>query len=448
MASDMQQPDRSTEAAAEARQAGVPLTNGTHNAAAADTSSALPPEVIIADVTAISNESSKQQSSAGDAAASGDDAADSSHTPAAETDSVAGVNQQLTDISLSQDLDSDSGAAEAAAVSLPAETADVSQLGASHVPLQQSPSLDEPLPASTARINSDAFFQEDEDEAKFTLDEGETPPQASPVAPPPVAAVIQTDAEREAQDREDEAIQQRLRRQREEAAAAAAASAADASRSVSPPVHNRPMSPPPGSAPRSPLPPPGIEPPEFRGLLYFDGIDTVGRPIVVVNARADAMLQPKLRNRAMEYMKRRLEPIVYQGPYVLCMIASGHQGDTSSKLPAMWLIRAYRSLSRPYKKNVKFIILVRPSAMLSTMMVVLRPFLSLKAARKLHKVDSLLDIDAVTGGDVKAEQLGARFLREELGVEPGTSLTPQGSALAPIPERAESLDEEVQLGSF
>ena len=103
--------------------------------------------------------------------------------------------------------------------------------------------------------------------------------------------------------------------------------------------------------------------------------------------------------------------------------------------------------------------LVRPSAMLSTMMVVLRPFLSAKAARKLHKVraglllwaarwtrswhphadlcraavmclslparpkvvparkrrhrqlctlqvDSLLDIDAVTGGDVKAEQLG------------------------------------------
>lgn len=38
----------------------------------------------------------------------------------------------------------------------------------------------------------------------------------------------------------------------------------------------------------------------------------MGRPVVVVNARADAMLQPKLRNRAMEYMKRRLEPIVYQ----------------------------------------------------------------------------------------------------------------------------------------
>lgn len=72
------------------------------------------------------------------------------------------------------------------------------------------------------------------------------------------------------------------------------------------------------------------------------------------------------------------------------MVASGHQGDTSSKLPAMWLIRAYRSLTRPYKKNVKYIVLVRPSAMLSAMMVVLRPFLSLKAARKLHKVGALI----------------------------------------------------------
>ncbi len=74
----------------------------------------------------------------------------------------------------------------------------------------------------------------------------------------------------------------------------------------------------------------------------------------------------------------------------MVMVASGHQGDTSSKLPAMWLIRAYRSLTRPYKKNVKYIVLVRPSAMLSAMMVVLRPFLSLKAARKLHKVGGLI----------------------------------------------------------
>jgi len=106
------------------------------------------------------------------------------------------------------------------------------------------------------------------------------------------------------------------------------------------------------------------------------------------------------------------------------------QGDTNSKLPALFLIKAYRALSRPYKsgpsatllllerthvslsaryaaelvhheppdgapklddaENVKFIVLVRPSAMLSAMLVVLRPFLSLKAARKLHMVRLLL----------------------------------------------------------
>jgi hypothetical protein len=39
-----------------------------------------------------------------------------------------------------------------------------------------------------------------------------------------------------------------------------------------------------------------------------------------------------------------------------------------------------------FAENVKFIVLVRPSAMLRALLVVLRPFLSLKAARKLHKV--------------------------------------------------------------
>lgn len=43
---------------------------------------------------------------------------------------------------------------------------------------------------------------------------------------------------------------------------------------------------------------------------------------------------------------------------------------------------------------------------------------------------------------------GARFLREELGVEPGASLTPTAVPPVPSPQRAESLDEEVQLGSY
>jgi len=31
-----------------------------------------------------------------------------------------------------------------------------------------------------------------------------------------------------------------------------------------------------------------FEPPEFHGMLYYDGVDSLGRPVVVVNADAVA----------------------------------------------------------------------------------------------------------------------------------------------------------------
>lgn len=34
-----------------------------------------------------------------------------------------------------------------------------------------------------------------------------------------------------------------------------------------------------------------------QGLLFYDGMDNVGRPVVVINARAEAMLQAKLRSK-------------------------------------------------------------------------------------------------------------------------------------------------------
>lgn len=48
-----------------------------------------------------------------------------------------------------------------------------------------------------------------------------------------------------------------------------------------------------------------------------------------------------------------------QGPYVLVLVARGALGtgaedERRSRLPAMWLIKAYTRLTRPYKKNVKY----------------------------------------------------------------------------------------------
>ena len=48
----------------------------------------------------------------------------------------------------------------------------------------------------------------------------------------------------------------------------------------------------------------------------------------------------------------------------------------------------YRGLARPFRKNVKIIILVRPSKPLRAFLALIRPFISRKAHRKVVKVRS------------------------------------------------------------
>ena len=52
------------------------------------------------------------------------------------------------------------------------------------------------------------------------------------------------------------------------------------------------------------------EPPEYKGLVFHDGVDSLGRPVVVVNA--DALSAGASRKDAISYMQQRLEPIVVQ----------------------------------------------------------------------------------------------------------------------------------------
>ena len=74
-----------------------------------------------------------------------------------------------------------------------------------------------------------------------------------------------------------------------------------------------------------------------------------------------------------------------QGPYVLLLVSLGG-GSKSNTIQSGLLVSAYRGLSRPFRKNVKFIILVRPSKPLKTLLSFLRPFVSRKAHRKILKV--------------------------------------------------------------
>ena len=54
------------------------------------------------------------------------------------------------------------------------------------------------------------------------------------------------------------------------------------------------------------------EPPEFKGLLFYDGVDSLGRPVVVVDF--DAVAPTTARSAVMQYILQRLEPIVSQVP--------------------------------------------------------------------------------------------------------------------------------------
>ena len=54
-----------------------------------------------------------------------------------------------------------------------------------------------------------------------------------------------------------------------------------------------------------------FEPEEFRGMLFHDGVDSQGRPVIVVNTDAVGTTR-KARAQALQYMLHRLEPIVVQ----------------------------------------------------------------------------------------------------------------------------------------
>ena len=57
--------------------------------------------------------------------------------------------------------------------------------------------------------------------------------------------------------------------------------------------------------------PEAFEPEEFQGMLFHDGVDSQGRPVIVVNTDAVGTGR-KARSQAMQYMLHRLEPIVSQ----------------------------------------------------------------------------------------------------------------------------------------
>ncbi|KAL4427888.1 hypothetical protein ABPG75_001977 [Micractinium tetrahymenae] len=139
----------------------------------------------------------------------------------------------------------------------------------------------------------------------------------------------------------------------------------------------------------------------FKGLLNMDGVDALGRPVVVLNADA---VPANMKSSALIFVKAHLEPLVNQGDYVIVFTSRGQ-----AKLPSMWIMGAWRSLPRPFRKHVQYIVLVRPSAFLRAVLAFMRPFVSKKAGRKIKQVQSVHEIASVTDGEVTVQSLGSAF---------------------------------------
>jgi hypothetical protein len=74
-----------------------------------------------------------------------------------------------------------------------------------------------------------------------------------------------------------------------------------------------------------------------------------------------------------------------QGPYVLVLVAFQH-GPQFRLLPGVWCVRAYQTLPRAFRKNVKHVLLLQPSLMVRAALALLYPFVSSKAHAKVKQV--------------------------------------------------------------
>lgn len=142
----------------------------------------------------------------------------------------------------------------------------------------------------------------------------------------------------------------------------------------------------------------------FKGLVYEEGIDALGRPVVVLDADA---IPPRMRSSAVTYVRAHLHPIVSAGDYVIVFTAK------KVSLPTFWIMGAYQALPRPFRKNVQYVILVRPSGFLRAILAFMRPFVSKKAGRKIKLVETLEEIGEATSGEVTMHHLGASFLEHD-----------------------------------
>ncbi|PHZ07881.1 Rho GTPase activation protein [Rhizopus microsporus ATCC 52813] len=134
--------------------------------------------------------------------------------------------------------------------------------------------------------------------------------------------------------------------------------------------------------------------PEFKGIaglniIYEAGLDPESRPILVLCA--DNLPNPDIYDYdlILSFIMARLDEFV-ENDYVLVFFSS----PARYRPGWFWLLKAYRSLDRKYKKNLKALYVVHLTRMYRIIFDLANRIVSPKFARKLNYVSSLSQLAA------------------------------------------------------
>lgn len=133
-------------------------------------------------------------------------------------------------------------------------------------------------------------------------------------------------------------------------------------------------------------------------IVEVAGDDNYGRKVIIISA---CRLPPshQLNHKALlQYLKYTLDKYVESDYSVVYL----HYGLTSENKPSFtWLRDAYREFDRKYKKNIKALYIVHPTKFIKTILVLFKPFISMKFGQKISYMNYLGELQE----HLKCEQL-------------------------------------------
>jgi Rho GTPase-activating protein 1 len=126
---------------------------------------------------------------------------------------------------------------------------------------------------------------------------------------------------------------------------------------------------------------------ENSKMVYRSGYDSEKRPIIVILAPLIPVKTIDM-DKLLLYFIKVLDTLV-ENDYVIIYV---HNNSNENIPKFAWLKKSYSILSRKYKKNLKSLYIVQPTALLKGVMKLFKPFISSKFWRKLQYIDEIKEI--------------------------------------------------------